>query len=108
MERQLLGSYSTYAFKQHTRLLPETFKYLCDVLAPSLIRADLHMRLAIHVRTQVALSLNRLCSGNSLRWCAETYGIHESTASIIVREFCKAIDKHLKPLVIVATLASSP
>jgi hypothetical protein len=100
MERQLLGSYSTYAFKQHTRLLPETFEYLCGVLAPSLIRSDSHMRLAIPVRTRVALSLNRLCSGNSLRGCAETYGIHESTASIIVREFCIAIDKHLKPLVI--------
>jgi len=94
MERQLLGSYSTYAFKQHTRLLPETFEYLCGVLAPSLIRSDSHMRLAIPVRTRVALSLNRLCSGNSLRGCAETYGIHESTASIIVREFCIAIDKH--------------
>jgi hypothetical protein len=46
MERQLLGSYSTYAFKQHTRLLPETFEYLCGVLTPSLIRSDSHMRLA--------------------------------------------------------------
>jgi len=64
MERQLLGSYSIYAFKQHTRLLPETFEYLCGVLAPSLIRSDSHMRLAIPVRTRVALSLNRLCSGN--------------------------------------------
>ena len=29
-----------------------------------------------------------------------TRQIHESTASIIVREFCAAIEKHLKPLVI--------
>ena len=35
-----------------------------------------------------------------MRGCAETYGIHESTASIIVREFCAAIEKHLKPMVI--------
>jgi hypothetical protein len=67
MERQLLGRYSTYAFKQHTRLLPETFEYLCGILTPSLIRADAHMRLVILVRTRVALSLNSLCSGNSLR-----------------------------------------
>jgi hypothetical protein len=107
MERQLLGSYSTYAFKQHTRLLPKTFKYLCGVLAPSLIRLDSHMRLAILVRTRVVLSLNRLCSGNSLRGYAETYSIHENTASIIVREFCTTIDKHLKPLVIERQSAST-
>jgi hypothetical protein len=44
--------------------------------------------------------LNRLNSGNSLRGCVEIHRIHESTASIIVREFCAAIDKHLKPVVI--------
>jgi hypothetical protein len=48
----------------------------------------------------IVFSLNRLSSGNSLRGCAETYGIHESIASIIVREFCAAIEKHLKPIVI--------
>ena len=63
--------------------------------------------MAIHVRTRVALSLNRLCSGNSLCGCVETYGIHESTASIIVREFCTAIDKHLKSLVIEKQSAST-
>jgi len=43
--------------------------------------------------------LNRLSTGNSLRDCAKTYGIHESTTSIIVREFCATIEKHLKPLI---------
>jgi len=38
-------------------------------------------------------------TGNSLRGCAKTYGIHKSTTSIIVKEFCAAIEKHLKPLV---------
>jgi hypothetical protein len=65
------------------------------------------MRLAIPIRTRVALSLNRLCSGNSLRVSAETYGIHESIASIIVRKFCTAIDKHLKSLVIEKQSAST-
>jgi hypothetical protein len=32
--------------------------------------------------------------------CGEFYGIVKSTTSIIVREFCVAIWKHLKPLVI--------
>jgi hypothetical protein len=65
------------------------------------------MQLAIPVRIQVALSLNRICSGNSLRGCAEIYGIHENNVSIIVREFCTAIDKHLKPLVIEKQSAST-
>jgi hypothetical protein len=32
--------------------------------------------------------------------CGEFYGIVENIASIIMREFCLAIRKHLKPLVI--------
>jgi hypothetical protein len=50
------------------------------------------MRLGIPLQTRVALSLNRLCTGNSLRGCVEIYGIHESSASII--------ERYLKPLVI--------
>ena len=99
-DRLLFGSYSVKLFKQHTRLLPETFDYLCGVLSPTLNRKDTKFRASIPLRNRIALSLNRLSSGNSLRGCAETYGIHESTASIIVREFCAAIEKHLKPLVI--------
>lgn len=99
-DKLLFGSYSVRLFKQHTRLLPETFDYLCGILSPSLRREDTKFRVAIPLRNRVALSLNRLSSGNSLRGCAEIYGIHESTASIIVRDFCAAIEKHLKPLVI--------
>ena len=39
--------------------------------------------------------MNRLSSGYT-----ETYEIHESIACIIVKEFCAALEKHLKPLVI--------
>jgi hypothetical protein len=107
LENQLFGSYTSHLFRQHTRLLPETFEYLCGVLAPSLYRVDTNMRCAIPLKARVALSLCRLCSGNSLRGCAEIYGVHESTASIIVREFCMAVEKHLKPLVIEKQTAST-
>ncbi len=43
--------------------------------------------------------LERLGNENSLQMCGEVYGIVESTTSIIVREFCVAIKKHLKPSV---------
>ena len=99
-DRQLFGCYLVKLFKQHTRLLLETFDYLCGILSLSLSCLDTKYRASIPLRNQVTLSLNRLSSDNSLRGCAKTYGIHESTPSIIVREFCAAIKKHLKPLVI--------
>jgi hypothetical protein len=48
----------------------------------------------------VTMILTKLGSGNSLQICGEVYGIAESMASIILREFCVANRKHLKPLVI--------
>ena len=36
MDRQLFGCYLVKLFKQHMRLLPETFDYLCGILSPSL------------------------------------------------------------------------
>jgi hypothetical protein len=58
------------------------------------------MRENIPVKVIVAMTLTKLGSGNSLQMCGEVYGIAESMASIIVREFCVAIKKHLKLLVI--------
>ncbi len=57
------------------------------------------MRESILVEARVTMVLARLGNGNSLQMCGEVYGIAEST-SIIMREFCVAIRKHLKPLVI--------
>jgi hypothetical protein len=50
--------------------------------------------------TIVVMVLARLGNGNSSQMCGEVYGIVESTKSIIVKEFCVAIRKSLKPLVI--------
>jgi hypothetical protein len=48
----------------------------------------------------LSLSLSRFSTGNTLQMCGEVYGISRSLASIIFREYCAAIKKHLKPLVI--------
>jgi hypothetical protein len=48
----------------------------------------------------VTMILTKLGSGNSLQICGEIYGIAKSMASIILKEFCVVIRKHLKPLVI--------
>jgi hypothetical protein len=50
------------------------------------------------VKARVAMALARLGSGNSLQICGKVYGIVESMASIIVREFYVVNRKHLKPL----------
>jgi hypothetical protein len=99
-DKLLFGCYSVKLFKQHTRLLLEIFDYLCGVLSPSLSRENTNFRAFIPLRNQIVFSFNRLSSGNSLRGCVETYEIHENTASIIVREFCATIEKHLISLVI--------
>jgi len=72
-DRLLFGYYSVKLFKQHTRLLPETFDYLCGVLSPSLSRKDTNFRASIPSRNKIALSFNRLSRGNSSRGCAETW-----------------------------------
>jgi hypothetical protein len=58
------------------------------------------MKENILVEARVAMVLVRLSNEFFLQMCGEVYGIVESTTSIIVREFCVAIRKHLKPLVI--------
>ncbi len=54
----------------------------------------------IFVEVKVAMVFARLGSGNSLQMFGEVYDIAKNMASIIVREFCVAIRKHLQPLVI--------
>jgi hypothetical protein len=54
----------------------------------------------IFVEVKVAMVFARLGSGNSLQMFREVYDIAKNTASIIVREFCVAIKKHLQALVI--------
>ena len=78
-------------FKQHTRLNPNTFHYLCSVVAPSLNKKELPTRETISLETRVAFSVIRLATGNPMQMCGELYGVHKSTASIIVREFCISV-----------------
>ncbi len=58
------------------------------------------MRKNILVKARISMALARLGSENSLQMCGEVNGIVKDMASIILREFCVAIRKHLKPLVI--------
>jgi hypothetical protein len=67
---------------------------------PSLSRKDTNFKTSIPLRNRIALSFNKLSSGNLLHGCAEIYGFHENITSIIVGDFCVAIEKHLNPILI--------
>jgi hypothetical protein len=58
------------------------------------------MNPGIDVQTQVAVTLHRLATGNTLSTIGDLYGISENVASVIVRECCQAMVLHLKPMVI--------
>ena len=94
-------SFSPHMIKERVRLNYETFKYVCEVVRPMLEKSGTRMELGIDVETQVAVTLSRLSTGNTLRMCGEMYGLVESTASVIVRKCCEAIRVLLKPLVFV-------
>ena len=50
------------------------------------------------VQERIAMSLHRLGSGDGLQTIGDLYGVHKSTLSIIVREFCRAVRKYLQPV----------
>jgi hypothetical protein len=83
--------FSPRMIKERLRLSSDTFVYLCEVLSPMLQKDKPRMELGIDVETQVAVTLSRLSTGNTLRMCGEMYGLAESTTSIIVRKCCEAI-----------------
>jgi hypothetical protein len=93
--RFLLGSFTERMFKQRTRVSHGTFRFLCKKLDPFLKKKDTRMKAAIFVGTGIAVSLCRLGTGNGLLLIGEVYEIAECTASCILREFCKAVRKHL-------------
>lgn len=94
-DRLLLGSFTEKMFKQRTRVCHGTFRFLCEKLGPFLGKKSTPMRAAISVETRIAVSLCRLGTGNGLLLVGEVFGIANSTASCIVREFCKVVRKHL-------------
>ncbi len=77
----------------------DTYYSLIKVVGPSLEQKNARVRESILVQTKITMALTQLSSENSLQMCGELYGIVKSTTSIIMREFCSTIRKHLKPLV---------
>ncbi len=100
MKNQLFGSFFKKMIRQYTRLIFDTFHALIRVVGPSLEQKNTNMRESILVKARVAMVLARLNNEFFLQMREEVYGIAESMTSIMVKEFCVPIKKHLKPLVI--------
>ena len=50
------------------------------------------------VQDRIAMSLHRLGSDDGLQNTCDLYGVHKNTLSIEVREFYRAVRKHLQPV----------
>ncbi|CAM6129021.1 unnamed protein product [Calypogeia fissa] len=80
------------------RVRRSTFYYICSMVAPIMEKSKKGG--GIPLTNRVALALNRLATGNYLLGCADLYGVSEGLASIIVCDFCRAILKFIRPLVV--------
>ena len=70
------------------------FEYLCNILASDLHKRDTSMCLAIPVQVEVAVSISRLATGNSMQCIADLYKIGVSSNQLVVSQFCGAIKKN--------------
>ena len=100
VERLLLGSWTEKEFRKRTRVSYITFRFLCERLGPYLKKEDTRFRVSVPVQERIAMSLHRLGSGDGLQSIGDLYGVHKSTLSKIVREFCRAVRKYLQPVLV--------
>jgi hypothetical protein len=88
------------------RLDYDTFNFLVGILTSLFQKQDICMQDWIHVEKRVALFFAQLGCGNNLMNYGEPFGIQDSTAFIIVREFCHVEKVHLMLLVIPKLISS--
>jgi hypothetical protein len=84
----------------------DTFNFLVGILTSLFQKQDICMQDWIHVEKRVALFFAQLGCGNNLMNYGEPFGIQDSTAFIIVREFCHVEKVHLMLLVIPKLISS--
>ena len=86
-DQNLLGSFNAREFKGRMRMDVSTFEYLCNTLAPYMLRQDTNMRLAVPVQVKVAIAISRLATGNSMQSIVDLYKIGLSTSQLAVSQF---------------------
>jgi hypothetical protein len=73
------------------------FQFICDQLKDNIQKQDTHLRVAIPVEKRVAVALHILKSCCDPSTVGDLYGVGESTARMLLHEFCDAVKKTLKP-----------
>ena len=79
------------AFKNFTRMSPNTFFQLLDIIEHRICKQDTFGRKAICPGERLAITLRFLASGNSYISMCYSWLVASNTISIIVREVCEAI-----------------
>ena len=87
-------------FRKRTRLTYNIFRFLCERLGPYLKKEATRFRVTTPMQERVAMSLHRLGSGDGLQSIGDLYGVYKRTLSKIIREFYRAVRKHLQPVFI--------
>ena len=86
-DQNLLGSFNAREFKGRMRMDVSTFEYLCSTLAPYMLRQDTNMNIAI--------SISRLATSNSMQSIVDLYKIGLSTSQLAVSQFTRAVKSTL-------------
>ncbi|XP_070167579.1 uncharacterized protein [Polyergus mexicanus] len=74
----------------------QQFDYICDLVRPYLTKRSIRTPLPLQLR--VAITLEMLARGTSIRTFSWSYRIGRSTAYKVFRETCSALWKALQPI----------
>ena len=80
-----------FMWKEHFRVMRETFEYICDLVRLNLQKQHTRFRVPVSVEERVGLALWRLATGNSYGSYGLKFRLGKSTAKIICSEFENAI-----------------
>ena len=83
-------------WKRVFRLQTETFKYIVNLLGPSIEKQNTFWREAITVEKRIAVAIWRTATGTSYRATSKIFIIGLSTACKLLAELCTAVC-HLAP-----------
>ncbi|KAK2991090.1 hypothetical protein RJ640_021554 [Escallonia rubra] len=84
-------------FRNAFRMSKSTFDLICEELDSAVTKKDTTLRQAIPVRQRVAVCINRLATGDSLRVVSKRFGLGISTCHKLVLDVCSAINTVLMP-----------
>lgn len=93
--------------KNFTRMMPEVFDDLVNVIEPKVGKMDTNMREAITVKERLAITLRFLATGDSYASLQYLFRVSISSISQIIPEVCAAIiealDEYVKVCVLYVT-----